>query len=576
MQYNILRNSVNRESKSLRSRYYKNNVQSMKTCNPGKWWQKTFELLGLPINRSESFNLLAEDQCGGDMNALVNDMNTFFQSVSAHLTPIDNSVQQELIGSDQLIISLKEVELKLMSTNIIKATGPDDLPNWILRDLSCTIAPPICAIFNQSLRDCKLPTEWKQANVTPIPKVHSPRSIQSDVRPISLTPTISKYLESFIGSYILETIKDKLDPNQYGAIKGLSTTHALIDLLHHLHEIIHHGNTARICFIDYLKAFDLIDHNILIKKFQKLDLDPGIINWLRDYLSNREQRVKLDREVSEWLKLCGSVPQGSWLGPLCFIIFMNDMKLHDKVLTHKYIDDITLTESISATNKGYLQEAVHTVKEWSDNNNMRLNETQTKEMLISLKKNAIETQPLLINKKAIERVTHFKILGVWLSDTLSWSHHVHHMTSRASPRLYYIKQLKRSGLTREDLLVYYKTMIRPILEYACPVWHAGLTSGESDLLEQTQKRALKIIYPDLPYVESLDSAHLELLRVRRERLSKQFFVNMCKSDSKLNYLLEKRNPSTHNTRNPPTYHCPIPKNERYKGSFVIHNLLDLM
>ena len=76
----------------------------------------------------------------------------------------------------------------------------------------------------------------KQANVTPIPKVHPPRSIQSDVRPISLTPTISKYLESFIGSYILETIKDKLDPNQYGAIKGLSTTHALIDLLHHLHE----------------------------------------------------------------------------------------------------------------------------------------------------------------------------------------------------------------------------------------------------------------------------------------------------------------------------------------------------
>ena len=147
-------------------------------------------------------------------------MHTFFQSVSAHLTPIDNSVQQKLIGSVQLIISLKDVELKLMSTNIKKATGPDDLPDWILRDLSCTIALPICAIFNQSLRDCKLPTEWKQANVTPIPKVHPPRSIQSDVRPISLTPTIRKYLENFIGSYILETIKDKMDPNQYGAIKG--------------------------------------------------------------------------------------------------------------------------------------------------------------------------------------------------------------------------------------------------------------------------------------------------------------------------------------------------------------------
>ena len=93
VQYNILRNSVNRVSKPLRSRCSKNNVQSMKTCNPGKWWQKTLELLVLPMNRSESFNLLAEDQCGGDMNILVNDMNNFFQSVSAHLTPIDNSVQ---------------------------------------------------------------------------------------------------------------------------------------------------------------------------------------------------------------------------------------------------------------------------------------------------------------------------------------------------------------------------------------------------------------------------------------------------------------------------------------------------
>ena len=105
------------------------------------------------------------------------------------------------------IISLKEVELKLMNNNLKKATGPDDLPNWILGDLSCIIAPPICAIFNQSIRECKLPIEWKKANVTPIPKVHPPRSIQSDARPISLTPTVSKYLESFIRNYILENIK---------------------------------------------------------------------------------------------------------------------------------------------------------------------------------------------------------------------------------------------------------------------------------------------------------------------------------------------------------------------------------
>ena len=167
-----------------------------------------------------------------------------------------------------------------MNINLKKTTGPDGLSNWILRDLSCIIAPPNCAIFNQSIRECKLPIEWKKANVTPIPKEHPPRSIQSDVRPISLTPTVSNYLESFIGNYILENIKDRLDHNQYGAMKGLSITHAVIHLLHHLHEIGHNGNAARICSIDYSKAFDVIVHNLLIKKFEKLILDQIIIRLL--------------------------------------------------------------------------------------------------------------------------------------------------------------------------------------------------------------------------------------------------------------------------------------------------------
>ena len=177
---------------------------------------------------------------------------------------------------------------------------------------------------------------------------------------------------------IIIIIKEKLDPNQYGALKGLSTTHALVDILHHLHEHTHNGNSARICFIDYTKAFDLIDHNILIIKYERLGLDCWIINWLRDYLSDREQRVKLGSSVSKWLRLNGAVPQGSWLGPLCFIVYMNDMELQDGTLTHKYIDDITISESISCSNVSVLQTAVDKVKHWSDKNKMKLNESKTK------------------------------------------------------------------------------------------------------------------------------------------------------------------------------------------------------
>ena len=129
---------------------------------------------------------------------------------------------------------------------------------------------------------------------------------------------------------------------------------------------------------------------------------------------------------------------------------------------------------------------------------MKLNESKTKEMLIAFKQNLALVPPLVINSNTVERVHTFKMLGVLLSDDLSWKAHVNHMHSRASPTLCYLRKLKRCGLSQSDLLAYYRTMIRPILEYACPVWHAGLTKGESDIIEKNQKRALKIIYSDIP------------------------------------------------------------------------------
>ena len=115
-------------------------------------------------------------------------------------------------------------------------------------------------------------------------------------------------------------------------------------------------------------------------------------------------------------------------------------------------------------------------------------------MYISFKQNLAPVPPLIINSNAVERVHSVKILGVWLSDHLSWKSHVNHIHSRATPRLYYRSQLRRCGLSQCDLLAYYRTLIRSILEYACPVWHAGLTKRESDILEKIQKRVLKIIF----------------------------------------------------------------------------------
>ena len=116
-------------------------------------------------------------------------------------------------------------------------------------------------------------------------------------------------------------------------------------------------------------------------------------------------------------------------------------------------------------------------------------------------------------------------------------------------------------------------MIRPILEHACPVWHAGLTEGESDIIEKIQKRALKIIYSDIPYEACIQEAQIELLTVRRARLSKNFFSQTCQPNHKLHYLLNRRDAIMYNLRNVSEYHCPVPKTECYKGSFIVYNLL---
>ena len=149
------------------------------------------------------------------------------------------------------------------------------------------------------------------------------------------------------------------------------------------------------------------------------------------------------------------------------------------------------------------------------------------------------------------------------------------MHSRATLRLYYLRQLRRCGLSQCDFLAYYRTLIHPILEYACPVWHAGLTKGESDILEKIQKRVLKIIYSDIPYEAYIQKAQIEFLKTRRERLSMQAvpFADLSTQPYRLHYLLNKRDSIMYNLRNASKYHCLIPKTERYQGSFIVHNLL---
>jgi len=189
---------------------------------------------------------------------------------------------------------------------------------------------------------------------------------------------------------------------------------------------------VRTIFVDFRKAFDLVNHNILFQKLQKYGIPDFLLLWLGSYLSNRQQRVRANQTISSWKQLKGGMPQGSWLGPLSFLVLVDD--LTTGCLTHKYVDDSTLSELLqsnfphsSMTN--YLQNLI----DWTAVNDMQLNTSKTKEMILGCL--AQTNLPLLTTSTGtIERVTSFKLLGVYIDSSLSWTTHINNITKKATRR----------------------------------------------------------------------------------------------------------------------------------------------
>ena len=247
--YRAYRNRIQRLSKSLQRKFYARKIEGLRTTNPRDWWRSVKLITGQKMNPTQSLTGLANRLHDGDTQALADGVNRFFQGVSADICPLDDSIMPPLpeIVQCEFTINQADVEQKLSRINVYKAQGPDGLPNWLLRDFSTHLAGPVCAIYNASVREGHVPSLWKEANVVPVPKVHPPRAIHTDLRPISLTATLGKVLESFIGSWILERVSNRLDNRQYGALKQRSTTHALVDVLYHWHAAIDKGQSGAYC-----------------------------------------------------------------------------------------------------------------------------------------------------------------------------------------------------------------------------------------------------------------------------------------------------------------------------------------
>ena len=535
-----LKESVIDSIKKAKKAHYPNRIKKHKKQNPSKWYREIRNITG---GKTQPIKISVPGTDPDDHRQVANRINDHFISVSSDLQKLDLQHLPSYLPAPSACPTVYPWQVHSALSKIRESTsgGPDGISARIIRLFSVELATPLAGIINASTQQGKIPKEWKRAIVVPIPKT-SPAAIDK-LRPISLTDHFAKVAESFVAEWVLHDITPKLDPNQFGNRKSLSSSHCLINILHPIYQNAEKPKScSSIVQTDFKKAFDRIDHSIAISKLIDLGVRPAVIPWICDFLSARQQCVRYRDTLSEWSEVQAGVPQGTHLGPIIFLVMINDAQPHNQLNSYKYVDDLTLVECRQNNQPSQMQTAVDNLASWSEDNNMQLNPTKCVKIDISFSRTR-EVYPVIhIRDQPLDTVCQTKILGVHIQNDLKWESHVSSLEKRANGKMYMLRTLKSFGLPRDDLIIIFIGYVRPMLEYASPVWNSGLTQDQNIRLERIQRRALRIIYQNdfTDYNATLALSNLDTLEQRRKDLSLRFFKSTLSSTNQFQNFLPKQ------------------------------------
>ncbi|MFM9988300.1 RNA-directed DNA polymerase [Flavobacterium sp.] len=376
------------------------------------------------------------------------------------------------------------------------SAGHDDIPVKIMKASIHAIAHPISAVIKQSLRTGVFPDALKIARVCPIFK-SGDMSDFLNYRPISILPSFSKIYEKVVFNRLLAYLDSKhiLCDSQYGFRRNHSTYMSLIDLYDRISVAIDKREFSIGVFIDLSKAFDTLDHSILLRKLEHYGVRGVALQWFNSYLSNRKQCVTLNGATSSIQNIIYGVPQGSILGPLLFILYINDIVNCSDLLSFiLFADDTTLV--FSCKNLLQLNQTINVelakVSDWLKANKLSLNTKKTNFILFGNKHTRSGTKfNIMIDGYSIEQVDNAKFLGVFVDDKLNWKKHIDYIALKISRGLAVMGRL-RNTLPRNALLMLYYTMIYPYLTYCNLIWGSASATALRRLV-CLQKRALRLI-----------------------------------------------------------------------------------
>ena len=401
-----------------------------------------------------------------------------------------DSLQDSATNMPEINISENGLMKLLQNLKPGKAAGPDKLKPLLLRELREEIAPIIQIIFDRSLKTGKLPADWMKANVMPVFK-KGDKSLAANYRPISLTCILCKVLEHILASNIVKHLDGQgiLYDLQHGFREKRSCETQLIMLIEDFARNASVGKQTDIILLDFSKAFDKVNHSKLLWKLHQYGIRGHVLNWVRAFLGSRSQRVVIEGEESESIPVTSGVPQGSVLGPILFLIYIND--LPDEVCSQVrlFADDTALYLTMESEDSGStLQSNLDILSMWETRWDMEFNPSKCQVVHVAGSKRPVK-RDYILHGQVLESVTCAKYLGVDISCSLTWNSHIDRITGSANRTLGFVRRNIKTRMSKVRETAY-NTLVRPQLEYASAVWDPHNKNRISQI-EQVQRRAAR-------------------------------------------------------------------------------------
>lgn len=476
--YKKLRNICTTKTRNAKSNYYKNALSS-NFSNPKKFWKNLNSLLH---NSSKNMptKIKFNDSVISDPTAIADAFNQHFSSISN--TKCSNysylsSCKMQGSSFDFSTIYPTDVQQAISDLKAGSGMDPDGLEVRFIKVASHVLSFPLANLFNLSLSTGVVPPMWKSARVTPIHKGGDPQD-PNNYRPISIISSVAKVFEKLVFKQLFKYINDSsiLSPYQSGFRPNFSTTTALTKFTNDVSSALGNNMSMGAIFIDLSKAFDMVNHYLLLDKLHAIGLSKEAILWFNSYLHGRRQRVSLHGSLSQFVLMEKGVPQGSSLGPLLFSLFINDLpQICSDCNIHLYADDTVIYTSNVLVSKiqSSLQSNFVAMQHWFQSNHLLLNTKKSYCMLFPTR-SASRTQGSSVSLKFLDgsilaQVEEFKYLGLWLDSQLSYRHHIITVVKKINNclRLLYRSINCFSQPTRLRIV---KSLIFPLLDYADVVY----------------------------------------------------------------------------------------------------------